>query len=648
MDACRSAEDPATAPGSRPAAAPLQPDDPSELGRYRVLGRLGEGGMGTVFLGTAPDGRPVAIKMIRAEVAGVPTFHARFRREAELARRVARFCTAELLDAVDPPDGPPFIVTEFVDGPTLAAAVAAGGPLGAADLERVAVSVAAALTAIHGAGLVHRDLKPANVLLSSLGPRVIDFGIAHAADLTHVTRDSIVGTPAFMAPEQAQAQPVSGAADVWAWAGLVAFAGTGRLPFGLGPPDAQIFRIVHGDPDLDGLDPALGAVVRRAMSRRPADRPTAQDLLRQLVTLGVEVPAPASAALALPATDHGAPPPGGSPTHDPVPRSSPGGVAAHPAGVAGGSPIAAGRPRPGRRRFGRLLVAALVGVVVLAGGWLLLQPLAGRDDPDARISTTAAPSDQTPPPDGETPGGGPADPDTATTTGPGAGKGAEEVTQPGEPGGPVEVPDVVGRPIAEAEEALRAAGLTDITRTTRLDDRPVGSVIGILPAAGSEVPRNTAIELTVSDGAPHTTVPDLVGRSEVDARAGIYSAGLRMILQENDGPSRIGPGLVERTDPPGGTQVAYDTTVTVTIVSRQVAVPDVVGQSAAAATVTLRDRGFDVVEERGTGAQPPGVVIAQTPRAGLVTRGATVTITVSRPRPDGDSPVTGTPVPPGP
>ncbi|TCJ33812.1 serine/threonine-protein kinase [Parafrankia sp. BMG5.11] len=348
MDACRSAEEPVTAPGGQPAADPLRPDDPSELGHYRVLGRLGEGGMGTVFLGAAPDGRPVAIKMIRAEVAGMPTFRARFRREAELARRVARFCTAELLDAVDPPDGPPFIVTEFVDGPTLAAAVAAGGPLGAADLERVAVSVAAALTAIHGAGLVHRDLKPANVLLSSLGPRVIDFGIAHAADITHVTRDSIVGTPAFMAPEQALAQPVSGAADVWAWAGLVAFAGTGRLPFGDGPPEAQIFRIVHGDPNLDGLDPALGTVVRRAMSRQPTDRPTAQDLLQQLVTLGGEVPASATSALALPAAAGGTPPRVGRPR---ATRSRPPAQPARPAHPA--HPAHPARPGGRDRSTGR-------------------------------------------------------------------------------------------------------------------------------------------------------------------------------------------------------------------------------------------------------------------------------------------------------
>ncbi|MCK9929484.1 PASTA domain-containing protein [Frankia sp. Mgl5] len=641
MDACRSAEDPVTAPGGQPAAGPLRPDDPSELGHYRVLGRLGEGGMGTVFLGAAPDGRPVAIKMIRAEVAGVPSFRARFRREAELARRVARFCTAELLDAVDPPDGPPFIVTEFVDGPTLAAAVAAGGPLGAADLERVAVSVAAALTAIHGAGLVHRDLKPANVLLSSLGPRVIDFGIAHAADITHVTRDSIVGTPAFMAPEQALAQPVSGAADVWAWAGLVTFAGTGRPPFGDGPPETQIFRIVHGDPNLDGLDPALGAVVRRAMSRQPTDRPTAQDLLQQLVTLGVEVPASATSALALPTADGGAPPQGRAPASGPIPPTSPAGPSSSPS-----SPSAARRTRPERRPSGRMLVAALAGVVVvLVGAWLLLQaqPPDGRDDTDARVSAAPAPGDPTGPPDGQSPGGGEASPGTATATGPGPGGTAGEVTPPGEP---VEIPDVVGRPVAEAEEALRTAGLTNIIRTTRLDDRPAGSVIGMHPAAGSEVSRDAAIELDVSDGPGHTTVPDLVGRSEVDARSGLDTAGLKMVVQENSGPSKVGPGLVERTDPPGGTQVAYGTTVTISVVSRQVAVPDVVGQSAAAATATLRDYGFDVVEERGAGSQPAGVVIAQLPRAGLVTRGATVTITVSQPRSNGDSQVTQTPEPP--
>nr|WP_232292131.1 serine/threonine-protein kinase [Frankia sp. QA3] len=250
--------------------------------------------MGTVYLGRGrPDvtgyaGRLVAVKVIRPDLARVPEFRARFRREADIARRVARFCTAEVLDVVDPPDGLPYLVTEYIDGLTLAQSVSAEGPLRSADLERLAVSVAAALTSIHGAGLVHRDLKPSNVLLSSLGPRVIDFGIARALDAQTMLSQEIqrVGTPAFMAPEQANGEPVTAAADVFAWGGLVTYAGTGSFPFGDGPTPVQLYRVVHREPLLDGLDPALRPIVEEAMRKDPAARPTAQDLFLRLVGMG--------------------------------------------------------------------------------------------------------------------------------------------------------------------------------------------------------------------------------------------------------------------------------------------------------------------------------------------------------------------------
>ena len=282
------------------AAEPLAADDPEQLGDYQLVGRLGEGGMGTVYLGIAgadaaigPTGldgelRLVAIKMIRADLARLPEFRQRFLREADVARRVSRFCTAEVLEVVDPPDGPPYLVTEYIDGLTVTRAVLAGGPLRTGDLERLAVSVAAALTAIHGAGLVHRDLKPSNVILSALGPRVIDFGVARATDAHGVLSHDIqrIGTPAFMAPEQAGGQPVTAAADIFAWGGLVTYAGTGVLPFGDGPTPVQLYRVVHLEPNLDGLGPALRPFVARAMHKNPADRPTAQELFLQLVGMG--------------------------------------------------------------------------------------------------------------------------------------------------------------------------------------------------------------------------------------------------------------------------------------------------------------------------------------------------------------------------
>ncbi|WP_052710835.1 PASTA domain-containing protein [Pseudofrankia sp. DC12] len=265
--------------------SPLRASDPRELDGYQLLRRLGEGGMGTVYLGRSPSGRRVAVKIVRAELADDPEYRARFRREAEVARRVARYCTAEVLDAVDPPDGAPYLVTEFVDGPPLSQTVSRRGPLGSADVERVAVSVASALTVIHAAGLVHRDLKPSNVLLSQFGPRVIDFGVAWAADSVAVTRDLVVGTPAFMAPEQARGQRVTSAADIFSWGGLIIFAATGRRPFGGGAVPAVLYRIVNSDPDLDGLDEGLTDVVRAAMRRDPAERPTAAEIVGRLQAL---------------------------------------------------------------------------------------------------------------------------------------------------------------------------------------------------------------------------------------------------------------------------------------------------------------------------------------------------------------------------
>ena len=274
----------ATASPVRPAA-PLKSYDPRQLGAYDLLGRLGSGGMGTVFLGRGPTGRLVAVKVIRPEFAEVAEFRTQFRREAELARRVARFCTAEVIEVVD--GDPAYLVTEYVRGPTLSQAIASRGPLRPGDLERVAVSVAAALAAIHRAGLIHRDLKPANVLLSDLGPRVIDFGIARAAEAVTTMHPAprSPGTPAFMAPEQANGDPVTTAADIFAWGGLVAFAATGRPPFGEGTSPVQLYRVVHTEPRLDGLDEPLRTVVRRAMSKRPEDRPSADELLIQMIGL---------------------------------------------------------------------------------------------------------------------------------------------------------------------------------------------------------------------------------------------------------------------------------------------------------------------------------------------------------------------------
>jgi TPR repeat protein len=272
--------------------------DPRRIGRYRVVRRLGAGGMGTVYLGVGKDGRPVAVKVIRAEHAADPMFRARFGREIAAARRVRRFCTAPVIDA-DPDANPPYLVTEFVDGPSLHDLVATDGPLRSADLEALAVGVVAALTAIHDAGVVHRDLKPANVLLSPFGPRVIDFGIARLTDLTRLTvDDAILGTPAFMAPEQVRAEPITSAADVFAWGAVVAFAARGEPPFSGQSPAAVIHQILTAEPSLDHLDGTLRDQVRAALSKSPERRPTAHDILRSLISSGA--PATAEVLEAMP------------------------------------------------------------------------------------------------------------------------------------------------------------------------------------------------------------------------------------------------------------------------------------------------------------------------------------------------------------
>ncbi|MEU9024171.1 DUF4389 domain-containing protein [Actinomadura sp. NPDC048394] len=309
-------------------ADPLDQDEPRVLGPYRLLGRLGRGGMGTVYLAAEPDGRRVAVKVVNRELAGEPAFLARFRREVTAARRVHRFCTAPVLDAELDQD-PPYVVTEYIDGPSLETAVRERGPLPPSDLEGLAVGVATALAAIHGAGIVHRDLKPANVLLSSTGPRVIDFGIARALDAPDgpTRTGQFVGTPSYIAPEVLHGGPVEQASDVFAWGCVIAYAGTGRPPF-QGESVADTFRRIGAEePMLDGLDPRLRAIVATALAKDPRRRPTAERLLARLV--GQEEADPARTAETVSAIwrrpDGAAPvpPPAPAPSPEPSPSPSP-------------------------------------------------------------------------------------------------------------------------------------------------------------------------------------------------------------------------------------------------------------------------------------------------------------------------------------
>ncbi|MEV4841491.1 serine/threonine-protein kinase [Nonomuraea sp. NPDC049486] len=256
----------------------------SHIGRYRLVRVLGRGGMGTVHLAEDPSGQQVAIKVINPELSQHEQFRMRFRREADAARRVRRFCTAAVLEAALDGDQL-YVVTEYVPGPNLEEAVRQSGPLRGSSLDALAVSVATALTAIHGAGVVHRDLKPSNVLLSPVGPRVIDFGIARALDtLGGVTgTGELIGTPRYMAPEVLRGEPVSPACDVFSWGCLVAYAASGRSPFPGDTLPAIVYQVLNTEPSLDEVEPGLRELVRAALHKNPAMRPTAQQLLDHLV-----------------------------------------------------------------------------------------------------------------------------------------------------------------------------------------------------------------------------------------------------------------------------------------------------------------------------------------------------------------------------
>ena len=269
--------------GTGAQAPVLLPGDPRHVGGVRLLGRLGQGGMGVVFLGEDGDGRRVCVKLIRAEYALDPRFLARFAAEAEAARRVARFCTAQVLEAGTDGDRA-YLITEFIEGPTLTAALAQDGPMRGSTLDSLAIGIAAALNGIHAAGVVHRDLKPSNVLLSRVGPKVIDFGIARALDALERLTESgnVVGTPSYMAPEQFRGTTTT-ATDIFSWGAVVTFAATGRPPFGTGAAYQLMHRILSEPPDLGTLERPLRDLVSQALDKEPDRRPTARALLLALV-----------------------------------------------------------------------------------------------------------------------------------------------------------------------------------------------------------------------------------------------------------------------------------------------------------------------------------------------------------------------------
>jgi outer membrane protein assembly factor BamB len=352
------------------------------MGPYRLVGRLGEGGMGRVFLGMSAGGRPVAVKVIRGDLAADAEFRTRFRREVAAARKVSGLFTVMVADADT--DGPvPWLATAYVAGPSLAEAVHDHGPLPVASVLTLAAGLAESLAAIHAAGVVHRDLKPSNVLLAEDGPRVIDFGISQAAEATSLTSAGIVvGSPGFMSPEQAAGDDVSPASDIFSLGAVLAFAATGEGPFGSGPSDALLYRVIHNPASLDRLPGGVRPLVERCLAKEPGRRPTAAEVLAEV---GPIQPAPGwlpRAVIPVSAQDPVAPAapadPGSSSdaelqTQAPAladggtSASATPGAAAPPAAPVGIGDLPGGRDLPRRRGRRRpLVLAGAFGVLIVA------------------------------------------------------------------------------------------------------------------------------------------------------------------------------------------------------------------------------------------------------------------------------------------
>ncbi|MEY9877328.1 outer membrane protein assembly factor BamB [Streptacidiphilus sp. MAP12-33] len=397
----------------------LEPDDPSTVGPYRLVARLGAGGMGRVYLARSAGGRTVAVKVVRAELAGDPEFRARFRREVAAAQSVDGAYTAPVVDA-DRDSGTPWLATAYVLGPTLAEAVAEHGPMPEGTVRALGAVLAEALQAVHAAGLVHRDLKPSNVLLTADGPRVIDFGIARALDGSGATTTGVVvGSPGFMSPEQASGRKVGPAGDVFSLGSVLCFAATGLGPFSETASAAELlYRVVHAEPDLSRVPQPLLATVSACLAKDPAARPTPAQLLSLLAPEGAAValrgawlPAELSAGIARHAArvmELETPPPRFGASAEAAGTAGTGAenasaatpvagsaetvlVGAGPAAASGAVGAAAEPTAPSRRR---LLLGGLsaVGVVAIGGAAYALSRGGGTPTPAPKRSASPSPT----------------------------------------------------------------------------------------------------------------------------------------------------------------------------------------------------------------------------------------------------------------
>ncbi|MFF1326302.1 serine/threonine-protein kinase, partial [Streptomyces chartreusis] len=343
------------------AGAGAEAELPEYAGHYRLEERLGSGGMGVVHLARSTSGMQLAVKVVHAEFARDPEFRGRFRQEVGAARKVSGAFTAPVVDA-DPEAERPWMATLFIPGPTLSDHVKRNGPMEPAQLRRLMAGLAEALRDIHRVGVVHRDLKPSNVLLAEDGPKVIDFGISRPKDSELRTETGkLIGTPPFMAPEQfRRPREVGPAADIFALGSVLVHAATGRGPFDSDSPYVVAYQVVHDEPDLTGLPPNLAPLVLRCLAKEPEDRPTPDEMMRELRSVAASYDTQAFIP-AQRATDGARKPPA-------EPESEVGAGAVSGSGSDAKSPSDAGRKPEGAsggsRR--RRLLALGAGVVALA------------------------------------------------------------------------------------------------------------------------------------------------------------------------------------------------------------------------------------------------------------------------------------------
>ncbi|OEJ37288.1 serine/threonine protein kinase [Streptomyces agglomeratus] len=412
---------------------PLQSDDPRELGTYRLLARLGAGGMGRVYLARSPGGRTVAVKVVRQDLATDQAFRQRFRHEVDIARAVSGRYTAPVVDAA--PDAPlPWLATAYVLGPDLTDVVASHGALPEPTVRALGAGLAAALQEIHAAGLIHRDLKPSNVLLAADGPRVIDFGIARAVDGSRMTQTGVVvGSPGYMPPEQALGRDVGTAGDVFSLGAVLAFAATGRSAFGDLAPAAMLYQVVHEEPDLAGVPPMLTGLIRACLAKNPAARPSPAEILQSLAPGGTGevladwLPSAVSSTIATHASRildldtpaqgttpaaYGPPPTvldASSRNHPAQQPTSTQAAAAPQAPATPQAPTSTGFPAPSRRRFLGLAAGGVAGVAVAGTGgtWWLTRDGSKKkpkaDGKDGEATNNAEPEVFKTPPNGVAP-----------------------------------------------------------------------------------------------------------------------------------------------------------------------------------------------------------------------------------------------------